>query len=223
MACGRPSYASNKLHAAGVRTVELIKRGAEADIYRTEWFGRAAISKVRLPKPYRNPDLDGRLRRQRTVREAEMLHLVKSLGVAAPLVYLVDTGQHTIIMQEIRGEPVHSLPAPEIPRQCRRMGEVAGLLHSAGIMHGDLTTSNFLLGERLYLIDMGLSRRTAKPEDWAVDMRLVKEILSSAHASVMEEAWASLTDGYASTMEDWERVLRLVSEIEGRGRYARVV
>lgn len=205
--------------------MELIKRGAEADIYETQWFGRPAVSKVRTPKPYRNPDLDGRLRRQRTLREADMLHSVKSLGIPTPLVYFVDPGRYTIIMQKIRGPTVHSLPGGGIIRHCRAIGEVAGLLHSAGIMHGDLTTSNFVSGDRLYLLDMGLSRRTTKPEDWAVDMRLVKEILSSAHAEVMEEAWGRLVEGYASAMgsSSRDRVMRLVSEIEARGRYARVV
>ena len=203
--------------------LDLVKRGAEADIYLTEWFDRPAISKVRHPKPYRNPDLDARLRRRRTLREASMLHMVKSLRIPSPLVYFVDAARHTIIMEYVRGTPVHSLPDRDIPGHCREMGRVAGLLHSAGIMHGDLTTSNFILGEGLFLIDMGLSRRTTKPEDWAVDMRLIKEILSSAHARVLEESWEALTDGYAQTMPRHAEVMRLVARIEGRGRYARVV
>lgn len=203
--------------------MKLLKRGAEADICLTDWFGRPAVLKVRHPKPYRNPDLDARLRRQRTVREAFMLHAVKSLGVSTPLIYFVDPGRHHIIMEYIEGTPVHSLPAREIPIHCREMGRIAGLLHSDGIMHGDLTTSNFILAGRLFLIDMGLSRHTIKPEDWAVDMRLIKEMLSSAHAEVLEESWEALTAGYASMMPRHAEVLRLVSRIEARGRYARVV
>ena len=204
-------------------SLELLKRGAEADIYVTEWFGRPAVMKTRHPKPYRNPDLDVRLRRRRTVREASMLHVVKSLGIYAPLVYFVDTNHHAIIMERIAGTPVHSLPPADIPGHCREMGRVAGLLHSAGIMHGDLTTSNFISGERLFLIDMGLSRRTSKPEDWAVDMRLIKEILGSAHAEVLEASWKALVSGYAQTMPAHAEILKLVARIESRGRYARVV
>ena len=203
--------------------MKLVKRGAEADIYLTEWFGRPAVSKVRHPKPYRNPDLDARLRRRRTAREASMLHMVKSLGVSSPLVYFVDINCHTIIMEYVQGTAVHSLPDEDVPGHCRDMGRVAGLLHSAGVMHGDLTTSNFILGEGLSLIDMGLSRRTTKPEDWAVDMRLIKEILSSAHARVLEESWTALVSGYAQTMSRHAEVLRLVARIESRGRYAQVV
>ena len=203
--------------------LKLIRRGAEADIYMGDWFGRPAVSKVRHPKPYRNPDLDVRLRRRRTLREASMLHTIKSLGISSPLVYFVDVDHYAITMEYIEGVTIHSLPDRDIPVHCQEMGRVAGLLHSAGIMHGDLTTSNFILGERLFLMDMGLSRHTTKPEDWAVDMRLIKEILSSAHAGVMEECWEGLTAGYAQTMARHATVMRLVERIESRGRYARVV
>lgn len=206
-----------------VGAMQLIKRGAEADIYHTWWFGRDAILKTRNPKPYRNTELDMRLRRQRTIREASMLHLVKSLGIHSPLVYFVNTKQYTIVMQHIAGKPIHSLSNDEILSHCDSMGQVAGLLHSAGIMHGDLTTSNFLYSDDLYLIDMGLSSRTTKPEDWAVDMRLIKEIFNSAHADIIREAWDKLKAGYAKTMPQWRRVLKITSDIERRGRYARVV
>ena len=203
--------------------MNLIKRGAEADIYRTEWFGRPAIVKARTPKPYRNEQLDGRIRRRRTIREADMLHSVKALGIRSPLVYFVDVGGHSITMEDLGGTTVHSMPDETILSHCAGMGRAAGLLHSAGIMHGDLTTSNFVYNGRLCLIDMGLSRRTPKPEDWAVDMRLIKEILGSAHARIMEPAWDRLISGYCQSMPEWRRVLALTARIESRGRYARVV
>ena len=57
-------------------------------------------------------------------------------------------------------------------------------------MHGDLTTSNFIFYKNtVYVIDFGLSQNTIKPEDHAVDLRLIKEILNSAHAKIMESAW----------------------------------
>ncbi len=203
--------------------MQLIKRGAEADIFKILWHDRSAISKVRKPKPYRNHDLDIRLRRQRTLREASMLSEVKSLGISTPLVYFVDPTQYTIIMQHIDGDTLHSLPPHEILNHCPEMGRIVGLLHAGGIMHGDLTTSNFIISDRLYLLDMGLSRRAAKPEDCAVDLRLIKEILGSAHAVILDEAWELLIKGYSGIMTDWDHILRLVSSIERRGRYANVV
>lgn len=204
--------------------MKLIQRGAEADIYRGLWHGRPSIIKVRTPKPYRNAALDLRIRRHRTLHEAQMLHTVKSLGIAAPLVYFVDAVHHTITMEYVKGTTVHTLRPDDLLQSCEPAGRMAGLLHSAGIMHGDLTTSNLLLSSgRLYLIDMGLSRRGTKAEDWAVDLRLVKEVLGSAHAPYMEDAWNAFLSGYSRTMHNSKHILKLVSEIELRGRYARVV
>ena len=42
-------------------------------------------------------------------------------------------------------------------------------------MHGDLTTSNFIFYKnQIYIIDFGLSQNSIKPEDHAVDLRLIK-------------------------------------------------
>lgn len=208
--------------------MKLVKKGAEADIYRGSWNGRGAILKVRKSKGYRVQQLDARIRRQRTSRESQMLSHARSLGVATPLVYLVDTANSTIIMQDVPGAVVQSLPDDDIVGLSARMGRMVGILHRSGIMHGDLTTSNFVYdGGRdvLYMIDFGLSQSTSKPEDHAVDMRLIKEILNSAHARIMAESWKKLMQGYARAVgyERRAKIVRLVSVIEGRGRYATVV
>lgn len=206
--------------------MNLIKRGAEADIYQTAWHNSDAILKIRTPKKYRNPVLDARLRRQRTAKESQMISHVKSFGVHSPLVYFVDHVHASITMQLIPGTPVHDLPESEIVGVSRSMGTLVGTLHKNGVMHGDLTTSNFILLEGLlYIIDFGLSQSTIKPEDHAVDLRLIKEILNSAHAKVMEPAWNNFLAGYESVTGQPRSVMitKLVSEIEGRGRYARVV
>lgn len=206
--------------------MKLVRRGAEADIYRTEWNGSRAILKVRRPRRYRNAELDSRIRRHRTHRESQAISQAKALGVPAPLVYAVDRAASSILMQEIPGRPVHDLPDRRVAELCGQMGRIAGALHAGGMMHGDLTTSNFVLhAGRLYAIDFGLSQATVRPEDHAVDLRLIKEILNSAHARVMGRAWRNLLAGYGGVVGAARRarILRLVSDIEGRGRYAAVV
>ena len=72
-------------------------------------------------------------------------------------------------MQEIPGTPVHDLPNSQIIKLSKTIGKMVGTMHKNGIMHGDLTTSNFLLYQnRVYVIDFGLSQNTVKPEDHAV-------------------------------------------------------
>ena len=206
--------------------MRLVKRGAEGDIFSLDWNGRPSILKTRKVRGYRHPELDKQIRRQRTIHESEIVALVKSFGVQTPLIYFVDVTRCEIIMQHVQGTAVHDLQPKEIVSCSEYIGRITGLLHKNGVMHGDLTTSNFILsGNDLYVFDFGLAIRTEKLADHAVDLRLVKEILNSAHAKIMEEAWTNLIRGYGSVVGSarLDRTLDLVSEIEGRGRYATVV
>lgn len=206
--------------------MKLLKKGAEADIHQTIWNDSKAILKIRKSKSYRNPILDFKIRKYRTTKEAQIISQVKSFGISSPLVYFVNTNDFSIIMQEIPGTPVHDLPNSKIIRLSKDMGKLVGTLHKNGIMHGDLTTSNFIYHQsQIYIIDFGLSQNSIKPEDHAVDLRLIKEILNSAHAQIMQSSWKNFLMGYKSAVgaSRHAQVLRLVSEIESRGRYATVI
>ena len=206
--------------------MKLIKRGAEADIYLTKWNNSDAILKIRKSKNYRNSTLDNNIRRQRTIKESQTLSEIKSFGIPAPLVYFVNLTNSSIIMQHLSGIPVHDLPDKKIISLSKKMGSLVGTMHKNGLMHGDLTTSNFIFFQKkLYLIDFGLSQNTIKPEDHAVDLRLIKEILNSAHANIMQKAWKNFLSGYKSAVGNSRhlKILNLVADIESRGRYATVV
>jgi len=206
--------------------MKLLKKGAEADIYLSTWIGKTAILKIRQKKDYRNDTLDTKIRIQRTLREASIISYVKSLGVSSPLVYFVDPKKCEIYLQYIDGTIVKDLPNSKIIKNCEEIGKVVGLLHKNGIMHGDLTTSNFILkNDKIFVIDFGLAQRTDKVEDHAIDLRLFKEILNSAHVNIMEKAWASFLKGYKKIVgtSKHNRVLMQVGVIESRGRYANVV
>ena len=206
--------------------MKLLKKGAEADLYQTKWQNSNAILKIRKIKKYRNSSLDSKIRKQRTIKESQILSLVKSHGIPAPLVYFVNLDKTSIIMQEIPGKPVHDLPESKIIELSKDIGKLVGTLHKNGIMHGDLTTSNFILFRNVvFVIDFGLSQISIKPEDHAVDLRLIKEILNSAHAKIMLLSWKNFLNGYKSTVGQayYAKITQLVSEIESRGRYAQVV
>ena len=204
----------------------MYRRGAEADLREAVWDGRPALLKARLAKKYRHPELDARLRRQRTVREAQALARARALGVRTPLVYAVDTKRCEILMQYLRGATLAGSRGDELARGCRQAGAAAAALHSGGMAHGDLTTSNLIVSEGLlFVVDFGLASFTHRPEDHAVDMRLFKEVLGSAHAADMDGAWRAFVSGYRSRAgaKKTAEALRTVSEIEARGRYANVV
>jgi len=206
--------------------MKLRKKGAEADIYQSKWQNSKVILKIRKIKNYRNTSLDLKIRKQRTIKESQILSQVKSFGIPTPLVYFVNLEKALIVMQEIPGKPIHDLPELKIVELSKEIGRLVGMLHKNGVMHGDLTTSNFILFKNtVFVIDFGLSQNTIKPEDHAVDLRLIKEILNSAHAKIMEAAWKNFLSGYKSVVgnTNYVKITKLVSEIESRGRYATVV
>ena len=206
--------------------MKLLKKGAEGDVYQTLWNNQKAIKKIRKKKEYRNSILDQRIRKQRTIREAQIISKVKEFGISTPLIYFVDTKNCVIIMQQITGKLAQDLPKDKLISSCKKIGKIIGLMHKNGIMHGDLTTSNFIISKnKIFLIDFGLASKTSKPEDHAVDLRLFKEILNSQHAGIMKKAWTNFLKGYRMSVGEsrFKKITNIVSIIESRGRYATVV
>lgn len=198
----------------------LAKRGAEADIYLIEWGGRKAVSKVRTAKPYRHRELDAAIRKHRTIHEANFISAAKSAGVMTPFVHFVDPVNAEIIMEFVKGDSVRDALTPDL---CHEMGRYAAMLHASNIIHGDLTTSNFIISRKLVLLDFGLSYYSERKEDMATDIRLIKEVCTSAHIAV-KKAFPHFVRGYANVAgkKTTDKILENVREIEQRGRYARV-
>ena len=112
---------------------------------------------------------------------------------------------------------------------CRETGRLAARLHAAGIVHGDLTTSNMILTRgRIYFIDFSLGAKTSGTEQRGVDLHLLMEAFRSAHADFYDEGigWVleSYRDGWREILgekgiEEANSVIEKVHEIEKRGRY----
>lgn len=209
--------------------MKLIYRGAEADLLLGKWAGEKAIHKVRKPLPYRLEELDKAIRSQRTLHEASMIHSARSAGVRTPYLYFVNPASALIVMEYIEGERMKTVidraPDETMINLCERFGEGVATLHTAGIMHGDITTSNIIVRDsELVFIDFGLSLHSARLEDHAVDLRLIKETLNGAHSRIASAAFGALLEGYKVKVGEarLEATKRKLSEIERRGRYAKV-
>jgi TP53 regulating kinase-like protein len=206
----------------------LIRRGAEADLFLDEWHGHRVIRKVRTPRPYRHPKLDAEIRAARTMREASVLVDAKRAGVPVPLVLFVNIKGAELIIQYVEGERLKELiegHAIDVRREFARVGHMVAKLHRAGIVHGDITTSNLVRRKdgELILIDFGLAGYSVRDEDRAVDIHLLKEALLSAHPDAAEEALDAFLRAYRRSMgREWGAVHTRLKEIEMRGRYARL-
>jgi len=214
-----------QLGALGLTDLKLARKGAEAHIYTGRWLGRPVVVKHRAPKAYRHPELDRAIRSRRAVREAQALHRAKEAGVPAPVVYLIDRKTATLIMEEVKGKRLKELLIEE-GRQAiwafRQLGELIGRLHRAGLIHGDITTSNVIVAPdgSLVLLDFGLSEFSTDLEKRGVDLHLLKRVLESTHHEVAREAWEAFLEGYRAVMgEAAEAVVQKVRDIELRGRW----
>ena len=199
----------------------LLKKGAESELYLIDWHDAHAISKVRIAKAYRNPSIDIPLRKRRTLHEANILSQVKFFGINTPFIYFLDINNFEIIMEYIEGKTIKDFFSSDL---CIDIGEIVGTLHCNNIIHGDITTSNFIisLNGAIFIIDFGLSFFSERYEDKAADIRLFKEILTSFHVEDFDKSFKNFYDGYKKICGSiTSKVFKTVGEIEKRGRYSR--
>jgi len=204
-----------------IENKKLLRKGAESELYIVDWYGQKAILKIRIPKRYRHPSIDLALRKQRTLHEANIMSSVKMFDVETPFIYFLNSNSFEIIMEYIIGNTLKNIFSP---KYCVNVGEAIAKLHTNNIIHGDITTSNFIVtpDNRLIMIDFGLSSVSERLEDKAVDIRLFKEILTSVHVDCYKISFDNFMVGYNKIYGKKSLIiLNLVNEIEQRGRYSR--
>jgi len=200
-----------------------MKRGAEAELRRTEFLGRPAVDKARVPKTYRLKELDDGLRRSRIRTEARLMAEARTAGVSVPILYDIDLEEAQIVMEYIPGPTLKEVldrGGPGSLAAAREMGRVVGRLHRGGIVHGDLTTSNMLWRDgRIVMIDFSLGAKDRGREARGVDLHLLREGLVSAHARATSY-YREVVRGYREVMgREADDIIATVKEIETRGRY----
>ncbi|UXD21530.1 serine/threonine protein kinase [Ignicoccus pacificus DSM 13166] len=195
----------------------LYQKGAEAEIYLTEYWGCRAILKVRIKKMYRHPKVDSNIRLERTRNEAlNMLRAYKA-GVNVPMLYDFSLREYWILMEYIEGKPLRE---DLNEYNLKKAGEALALMHTANIAHWDYTTANILVNEgKIYVIDFGLSRYTESDLDKAIDIHLMIRSLLSAHPEA-ENLVDAFWEGYAS-YGNVELMKEMVRKIEMMGRYVK--
>ncbi|PSG99484.1 MAG: Kae1-associated kinase Bud32 [Nanohaloarchaea archaeon SW_7_43_1] len=188
------------------------EKGAEATVE----IGEGQVIKKRPEKKYRHEQLDEKIRKERTETEKNLLSEANKYGVNVPEVKKTDAS--TLELEKIEGEKLKH-KVENKPELLDKLGENISLLHSIDIIHGDLTTSNAIVEDsKVFLIDFGLSFRSHRTEDRAVDIHLLKQVLESSHPEVAEKAWRNFLEGYRE-YGDSEDVLKQLEEVEQRGRY----
>lgn len=215
--------------------LELITQGAEALLYKTAFLAPDSFAalKIRPVKAWRHPTLDKRLTRQRILAEARVLNKCRKEGVSVPAVLGMDWEKGWIACEWIDGntvkEAIRSRDVSDtrgLEELLRQIGLAVGKLHSVGIIHGDLTTSNMMLrpgnsssqeiGE-IVLIDFGLATQAVQEEDRAVDLYVLERAFGSTHPKE-EDKFQAVLEAYANTFKGAKSTLRRLEDVRMRGR-----
>ena len=142
-----------------------------------------AILKVRKPKKYRIPAIEEMITKSRIKKETNNLRKAAKLGVNVPKVLHVDFKNKTIYLEYLencktlkismtdiagkidvksrtttRNEKTGSTTALE--QVFFEAGKAVAIMHSKGLIHGDLTSSNVMIRDSdlaVFFIDFGLS------------------------------------------------------------------
>ncbi|CAG0888320.1 unnamed protein product [Darwinula stevensoni] len=213
----------------------LLKQGAEARIFKGEFYGRPCLLKERFKKNYRQPALDELLTKERTKAEVRMLMKCRLIGLPIPALFLVELEKGRIYMEYLEDaitvkDRISSLEgggggdrtSQEMKRLAGLIGQSLGRMHSHNIIHGDLTTSNMLLrlsaANRLYLIDFGLSFVDGRSEEKGVDLYVLERAILSTHPNC-DALFQEILQEYAKEyITGGKEVLRKLDDVRLRGR-----
>lgn len=198
--------------------MKIIQRGAEAVLIQD----KNILIKHRIKKNYRLKEIDEKLRRFRTRREAKLL---KKANINVPRLSKIDDKNMKLEMEFIDGKLIKDI-LDDLKKEKRievmgKIGREIATLHDQDIIHGDLTTSNMLLKDKkVYFIDFGLGFFSNKIEDKAVDLHLMKQALENKHYRHFKESFNAMLKGYKLS-KNYKEVLDKLEKVELRGKYKR--
>ena len=209
-----------------------MKQGAEARVYKTQFYNKNTIVKERFSKSYRHPSLDEKLTHRRTNQEVRSILRCRKAGICTPAVYFVDYSSHRIFMEEIPDSVTArdhinnllqlSAEAAEQKLQslAKNIGNTLAEMHNVDCIHGDLTTSNILLKkgfEKIVVIDFGLSFISGLTEDKGVDLYVLERAFLSTHPNT-EHIFQIVLESYKKRAKKTEEIIKKLDEARLRGR-----
>jgi TP53 regulating kinase-like protein len=233
---------------------ELLSQGAEARIWKIPNYddkGTTAIAKERFAKKYRHPVLDERLTKLRCRMEARMLEKCKKSGIDTAQVLRVESGTYpnpaVLYLEYIEGKTVRDYLEDEILPELAKdvsddsmypnilhnvavaIGSTIAQFHNAGMIHGDLTTSNLMLRNdvlsdmetvSITLLDFGLAKNSPSSEERAVDLYVLERALESTHPTLPESFWSDLEKAYSNRINHSKQqdTLSRLEQVRQRGR-----
>lgn len=144
---------------------------------------------------------------------------LRKKGLNVPKLIKVSNEDYSIHMEYIDGPKLKdyindpALSKEDLRPILEQIGRVVNAVHEAGVIHGDLTTSNMVMHNGvIYLIDFGLSYIKDSAEDRAVDLYVLERAFKSTHPQ-LEDRFDELLIAYGN-----EGALKKLEVVRQRGR-----
>ncbi|OTF80156.1 hypothetical protein BLA29_004169 [Euroglyphus maynei] len=176
---------------------KLLFQGAESRVFEGNYQSQRAILKERFPKRYRLDELDKKLTKERIRAEIKAYTKLSArsdsqLSNALPSILFSD--DRNIILTRIENACTLNRFITEcqsvestIRQVLLELAKLIAQIHSIGLIHGDLTTSNFMVQQStmtIVPIDFGLSYSSSTDENRAVDLYVLERAVQSTHPNV---------------------------------------
>ncbi|XP_053674259.1 EKC/KEOPS complex subunit TP53RK [Anopheles nili] len=218
---------------------QLLKQGAEGKLYVGTYKGKSCLVKERFEKKYRHPALDRQITRQRIKAEQKAFQRCATAGVLTPELYGIDLEGRKIFIEYLErsrtakdfiDELTASKGATEslaLKVFAQKLGQMIGVLHQNNLVHGDLTTSNFLLDPiesndvlpyKLVIIDFGLSHFSDNTENKGVDLYVLERAILSAHSQLPDLFDLILQSYCEHNTNRCKETIAKYEEVRARGR-----
>jgi TP53 regulating kinase and related kinases len=171
------------------------------------------ICKERFAKAYRHPVLDERLTKSRCRSEARMLEkcgksdkirVPNVVRVEAPILYMEYIEAPSLKEYLLRNQD-KEITDEFVSKLAKEMGILVGTIHTLGVIHGDLTSSNMLIvfdekkggSFELVVIDFGLAKSSSSVEEQAVDLYVLERAIQSTHPELPETFFDEMLKNYS--------------------------
>lgn len=180
----------------------VLKQGAEAKLYVSDFNSQKCLVKERFKKTYRLPEIDKQLSGERMKAESKAISRCQAAGILVPKIYHMNLNDRKIYMEYFERaitakqfiNDLGSNGGDRLNAIGETIGRIVGEMHANNIIHGDLTTSNVLLNPKdddfhdydTIFIDFGLAHYGHSTEDKGVDLYVLERALLSTHSFVPE-------------------------------------
>ncbi|GAB1220394.1 hypothetical protein ENUP19_0052G0053 [Entamoeba nuttalli] len=203
-----------------------LSQGAEAVIYKVSTQNGIFLIKHRFAKSYREPTLDKTMNKKRVSNENKTLQRFNELNIPCPKIFYCNNLD--IVMEYIDGKTLKSFVndmyknekySDEAICVMGKLGQLIGTIHKKGFIHGDLTTSNFMITQTgdIIIIDFGLTTMSETIENRAVDLYVLERALLCTHYKA-EDLFRYILEGYRETGDKANEVIQHLNEVRLRGR-----